>query len=286
MAKRKGAVQVAISDTHGGCKLALMNPETVLFAQDERGNLVPFTPELTATQVYLWKLYQRTMADALQIIDGRETMLLHLGDECHGIKYPQSLVTTRLADQMLIADYLLRPWCEHKNVEHFMLVIGTQAHNAGEGSTALTLCHMLEARYGGCDVMPLYHGLLNFYGVVTDYAHHGPFPGSRNWLKGNVARFYLRDLMQREMLAGRRPPDLVLRGHYHQPVYEYLEDHGNKSELYLLPSWCAINDHAQQATQSQNEITFGLLVNEIEDGKILRSHRMYETLDIRTVEVI
>lgn len=284
--KQRHSVQVTISDKHGGCKLALMNPETILFAQDERGNLVPWQPDMTATQNYLWKLYTKVMDQVKQIADHDDILMLDLGDECHGKKYPSSLVSTRLADQVIIADYVLQPWFTWPNFKHYRLVFGTEAHNAGEGTTALMLCHALGSRFPDIDVSPLYHGLMDFNGVVTDYAHHGPFPGSRNWLRGNVARFYLRDLMQREIMANRRPPDLVMRGHYHSPVYEYLEEHGYSSRMHILPSWCMINDHAQQTTQSQNEITFGLLVTEIEDGKILREHRLYETQDIRSVEVI
>jgi hypothetical protein len=69
-------------------------------------------------------------------------------------------------------------------------------------------------------------------------------------------------------------------------VYEYLEMKNYFSELFILPSYSMLNDHAMQATQSQNELTHGMLVIEIEDGKVLRKHRLYETIDVRTQEVL
>lgn len=292
MTKRKTrrTVQVVISDTHAGFKLALMNPDTTLFSEDERGNPVPWQPALTQSQEHLWALYTRNIEDALAIANGSEMMVLHLGDACNGNKYMQGLVSTRLSDQAVMADYNMRPFFQYKNLKHFRQVLGTQAHNAGEGSLELILTQLLQARYPQVDVKPLYHGQLKFNGVVTDYSHHGPHPGTRNWLTGNTARFYLRDLMQREIMSGVIPPDLVLRGHYHTPVYEYLEANMSgqrvSSELFVLPSYSMFNDHATQATQSNNELTHGMLVFEIEDGEILRTHRLYEKVDVRTVEEI
>jgi hypothetical protein len=284
--KIRSTVEVVTSDKHGGFKLALMNPETVLFAEDEVGNLMPWQPSLTKSQKYLWELYSRNVQAAIDIADGREMLALDLGDACHGVKYPQGLVSTRLSDQSVIAEYNTRPLFAYQKLKMYRQVIGTQAHNAGEGSLELILAELLQARHPRVDVKPLYHGNLNFAGVVTDCAHHGPHPGSRNWLRGNTARFYLRDLMQREIMDGKKPADLVLRGHYHTPVYEYLEMKNYFSELFILPSYSMLNDHAMQATQSQNELTHGMLVIEIEDGKVLRKHRLYETIDVRTQEVL
>lgn len=286
MTKRKTrrTVQVVISDTHAGFNAALMNPDTTLFSEDEVGNPVAWNPSLTQSQEYLWELYLNNIEDLFAIADGSEMLILHLGDACNGTKYPSSLVTTRLSDQAVIADYNMRPLFAYKQLKYYRQVLGTEAHNAGEGALELILTQFLQARYPRVDVKPLYHGELKYNGVVTDYAHHGPYPGSREWLRGNVARFYLRDLMMRDIMAGNKPPDLVLRGHFHDPVYEYLEQHGFSSKLYVLPSYSMLNAHATQATRSANKLTHGMLVFVIEDGAIIQEHRLYKSTDIRTVE--
>ncbi|GIV86586.1 MAG: hypothetical protein KatS3mg054_0615 [Chloroflexus sp.] len=273
-------IVVIISDTHCGSKLALMNPQTQLYSEDESGNLVPYTPEMTASQKYLWQIYTMAIEYTHKIAGNAPVYLIHLGDEVDGNKYPQGQVSSRLSDQVIIAADVLRPWFA-LNLQAIRIVIGTQAHNFGEGSSAHLLCRMLPEI-----AQPLYHAVVEVDGVTLDVAHHGPFPGSRNWLRGNSARFYLRDLMQTEIMAGRRPPDVVLRGHYHNPVYEYLETERFASRLYILPSWCMINDHALQSSRSPHLITHGLLLLEIEDGRIIRDHRLYHTIDIRRREKI
>jgi hypothetical protein len=279
-------IQVTITDKHGGCKIALMNPETMLFQENENGEQTPYYPRLTSSQEYLWKVHTDCVQKVVDIADGAEILLMDLGDETQGNKYPQLLVSTRISDQITIADYNLRPWFNLPNLKTFRQVVGTQAHNFGEGSSAVSLCQVLEARYPGINIKPLYHGLLEYNGFTTDYAHHGPGTGNRNWLAGNVARFYLRDLMMNDIMSGQKPPDLVLRGHYHAPVKESLEIKGHFSEIYVLPSFSMLGDHSIQTTQSKSEITHGILVTEIEDGKLLRQHRLYETRDIRTREVL
>lgn len=280
------SIAVWHSDTHAGLKVALMNPETVLFDEDEHGDAVPYHPSLTASQEYLWRLYERNI-EKVKEISGKSPILVgHLGDECNGNKYPRLLVSTRLSDQIVMADWNARPWFELPNVKYYRQVVGTEAHNFGEGSSPILLVQILTSRYPGIDISNCYHGLINFKGVTMDVAHHGPGPGSRDWLKGNVARYYLRDVMLRDLKRGQVPPRLVLRGHYHTPVYEYLEDTGCISELYVLPSYSMFGDHALQVTQSKDRICHGLIVFEIEDGKILRTHRLYEELDVRTREEI
>lgn len=274
------------SDTHAGLRYALMNPETVLYAEDEKGNPYPWQPEMTKTQEYLWKIYCEHIDTAIAIADGSPMTVDHLGDECNGNKHPDLLVSNRIADQVIIAEMNTHPWFNYPMMQHYRQVVGTGAHNLGFGSTAMLVVSQMKARFPGVDIQPLYHGLMDIGGVLVDYAHHGPFPGSREWLKGNVARFYLRDLMMRDLQDGRTPPRLVLRGHYHQPVKEYLEHAGHEAELFVLPSYTMINDHAMQAAQSPNKLTHGMIVFEIEDGKVVETHRLYQTIDIRTEEKV
>lgn len=271
-------ILAVISDTHCGSKLALMNPETVLYSEDENGDLAPYHPRMTASQTYLWRLYTSAIEYTRRLAADDPVYLVHLGDEVDGIKFPQSQVSTRMSDQVIIASGVLNPWFA-LNLKAVRVVIGTQAHNYGEGSSVHLLCKMMP------DIaQPLYHALLDVEGVTLDVAHHGAYPGGRNWLRGNSARFYLRDLMQVEIMRGRKPPDVVLRGHYHNPVYEYLETERYKSRIYVLPSWSMISDHAIQATRSAHMVTHGILLLEIADGRIVRDHRLYSTIDVRRRE--
>jgi len=49
------------------------------------------------------------------------------------------------------------------------------------------LAKYLRAEYKK-DVTASPHYLSTLFGLECDIAHHGAFPGSRNWLKGNSMR--------------------------------------------------------------------------------------------------
>jgi hypothetical protein len=282
----KRSILVDLSDTHGGHKLGLMNPAVVIFDEDQFGNQVPHTPELTAWQKYLWDLYLESIEQVASLAGGDEIVVLHNGDLAQGNKYPQQLVSTNLANQIIIAQANLEPWLIIPNVRAMRLTIGTGAHEFGEGAATLLVANVLQGKYPDANIAALYHGLADVDGVSVDYAHHGPFPGSRDWLMGNVAGYYLRDLMIREIKAGRKPPDLVLRAHYHAyvRVIQIIDDY--ESMLVVSPSMCALSDHGHQATRSQHQVTNGIVAFEIVDGKIYKTHKLAKTVDIRTKETI
>jgi hypothetical protein len=279
-------ILAAGSDFHGGSKFGLMAPDVTLFDEDEEGNPIPYTPRQTASQVYLWRLCLEGI-EKIKALAGEDRIdFMHGGDECHGNKHPQSLVSTRMADQIAIAEANFDPILEQTNAQVTRLVSGTGAHNFLEGSSALIVSRLLASNHPGKDIKAVFHGLLDIDGFSVDYSHHGPHPGSREWLKGNIARFYLRDLMMRELMHGNKPPDLVLRGHFHTPIIETLTMCGCTSTLMILPSMCVIDEYTRQATRSVNSITNGLVAFEIVNGKLLDIHEYTQNIDIRTRETI
>ena len=288
MSKRR--LVVLLSDTHGGHKLGLLSPETVIYDEDESGNLRPYTPDLMAMQRYLWELYTGHIKSVRELAGRDEIIVVHNGDVTQGLKYPEHLVSTRLSDQVLIGFCNLKPWLELRNVRTVRVVKGTASHVLGEGSSEILIARMLAQAYPNKDVQALYHGLLDVGGVTFDCAHHGPFPGSRNWLKGNVARYYLRSLMLDDVLHGRDPPRVVARAHYHVYVRETLrlevEGQEHASDLIITPSYCGVGDHGRRVTRSTSLQTHGLVACEVVGGELRDVHPFKETLDLRTYEQV
>ena len=60
--------------------------------------------------------------------------------------------------------------------------------------------------------------------------------------------------MEDEFDDGNAPPDVVLRGHFHEYISEVLTKfHRDKyytSRMVILPSYCMLDDYARQATKS------------------------------------
>ena len=277
---------VALGDTHGGHKLALMNPAVELVDEDEDGNFIPYSPSLTATQKYLWKCHQADLDAIKKLAAGREITLLHLGDVCHGVKYPSQLVSTRKADQIRIAVANFEPWYQLPNLRKMRLIHGTGAHGFGEGTVEILVTDQLKAKYPSKDTKTTRHGLFRIAGILIDAAHHGPSAGIRQWTSGNVARYYLRSIMTTEIVAGREPPRIVLRAHYHSFCWETVRMGGATyhSDIFILPAYCGLSEHGQQATRSKYIISNGLVAFEIIGGELADIHRFCRSVDLRTEE--
>jgi hypothetical protein len=261
-----------------------MNPDVVVYDEGENGQLIPYTPEPTASQNYLWDLFISNLEAVKEFANGDPIHVFHNGDLTQGNKYRSAWVSTRLVDQIMIGTANMRPILDIPNVKSLKLSVGTEAHNFGEGSSEILVSEMLSKEYPQKNISVSYHGLVDVDGVTVDYAHHGPYPGSREWLKGNVARLYLRDLMYREIIAGKVPPRLIFRAHYHQyiSVTETVGEY--TSTLIITPSYSMLGDYAHKAVRSPDRITHGMVISEVIDGRLKDIKPILSTIDIRTKE--
>jgi hypothetical protein len=287
----KRTLLAVCSDLHGGHRYGLLNPDTILEETDETGEIIgTYHPPLNKTQRYLWQTYTeqiKTIGDMME--KGDELIVIMNGDMTAGNKYPHLLVSDRIADQFIIGEYNIRPWYALKPTA-VRLIKGTGAHVFGHGSAEVLIAHALSLAFPKISTVCTDHSLITTAGVDIDISHHGPVPGSRQWLKGNEARYYLRSAMLEEIVAGKTPPKVYLRGHYHEDIEESLivkaNGHRYKSSLIITPSFCFIDDHARQATKSPARITHGMMLIELVDGEVLRTIPLTKTLDIRTKETI
>lgn len=281
-------VVVFFSDSHAGHKLGLLNPNLILEMENETGDLVPWKPEPTAVQGYLWRLYGWAIGEVRALAGDDEVVLVHVGDPTQGHAHMDQLVSTRLADQVLIAESNFEPWLDLPNVQRIRLAYSTASHVFGEGSADVLLVKLLKNKRPDLDVRALYHGNACVDGARIDFSHHGPGPGIRVWTHGNVARHYLRSLMLKCLLNDEPPPDLVVRGHFHDWVNEVVcLPAGNlewMTRLIVLPAMSMIGDYGRKATKSEFIIRNGMAAAEIVDGQIVQVHKLIKQLDIRTEE--
>lgn len=284
-------ILVVASDLHGGHRHGLLNPDTVLTEFDERGNkLGNYHPELNAIQIYLWGIYMAQIKYVSEYAKGDDILFVQNGDSTAGNKYKQLLVSDRIADQIIIAKYNVEPWMKVPNLKAIRFITGTGAHVFGEGSSEILITEMMKDKYPKSDISVTDHSLIDYGGMATDISHHGPTPGSRKWLEGNEARYYLRDIMMRDLMSGKIPPRLIFRAHYHQYIEETLQiqtnGHFYKSTIIISPSFSFIDNHARQSVKSPNRITHGSVMVEVVDGEPLRIIPLVKTIDIRTKEIL
>jgi hypothetical protein len=282
------SILVVLSDPHGGHRHGLLNPDTILEEEDEEGTTIKdYHPQVTRIQEYLWEQYTKWIAEVKAIAGTDPLYIIVNGDITCGDKYHQLLVSSRMADQFVIAEANFWPLYDLKP-RAVILIKGTGAHVFNEGTSEIVVSAMLKNKYPDISTSVKDHGLFNIGGMDVDISHHGPPPGSRKWLEGNEARYYLRSAMLDEMTAGKTPPRIYYRAHYHQEVEETLIIKGNgnryKSTLIITPSLAFIDNHARQTVRSPSRITHGMSVAEIVDGELLRNIPLSRTIDIRSKE--
>ncbi len=284
-------ILVGMADSHGGNNQGLLNPDTILEKDDENGTQHEYHPTLTPFQELIYANYLDQINNVVKLAGKDKITLIHNGDLTQGNRFEENWVSSRMSDQVMIAYYNLKPWMKYKNLKVIRIAKGTGVHVFKEGSSEILVANLLRAAYPQKDITCVYHGLLTLNKFIVDYAHHGPGPGVRDWLKGNIAGLYLKDIMRRSLKRGLRPPDLVLRAHFHEYTRTVsLEQWGYNDEymstLVTLPSFCGAGDHAIKTSRSVDTLQVGLCAFEIIDGKLLDMYRFFETYDIRTEETI
>lgn len=277
MIKRK--IILGISDPHCGFELGLTNPETELRNKK--------TPELNESQSYIWnEVYLPGIEKTKELAGKDDIHALFLGDITHGVKYISEQVSTQMSDQIAYAFHAMLPILQLKNVKSFGMSAGTDSHVFGEGSAETLVADRLQERFPKTNIFVDYHGLLDVGGFTVDTAHHGPHPGNRNWLRGNVAKLYLKSMMMDDLDAGDVPANLVLRGHYHSYVKEWCSitrtGVSYESWIVVMPSLCLLGSYGHQATQSTYRLSPGLVAFEVVNGKLLDTYPLIQHIDIRT----
>jgi len=215
---------------------------------------------------------------------------LNIGDQTNGFKHPGNWVSTNPASQYTIARANMEPILKMKQLRAIRFIKGTEAHEGMESYASDELQLDYKLKYPQLDIKTVWHGVIDINGFVIDAAHHGPGPGSREWLRGNVARLYLQDRIMRELIAGNEAPQLYVRGHYHSQIWVTIHhpiDRGFiTSDLILVPSMCGLGAYARQVVQSTRYLSNGMVVLRVEGKRIIETAWFTQTLDIAKKELL
>lgn len=272
------------TDEHANHILGLCSPDAVLTREGPHNTLEAYKPKLTASQEWLWECRQKDVADLKALAGKDEIVVFDLGDPTQGSAFPREMVSTRQSDQYAIAEANKIPLLSLKNVKRAFFVKGTGAHEFGEGSAQAVLANALSAKTGK-PIEVMYHAEARINGYILDLAHHGPPPGVRNWLRGNVLRLYTQSIMDDALKSDREPPNFLGRGHYHQFVTEVVTRQNARTwecRATICPAYCLIDDYARKVAKSPYRATVGMIALEIVDGRLIQQHELLRTIDFRT----
>jgi len=276
--KRQRYVIAVVADSHGGSAVGLLT-----------GAEVVYHPESNEVQRYLWHLYTSNIEQVVELADGDPIVVLHDGDITHGTKYPEGLMKGITREQQrTVGRWNMRPWYAVKNVKGVWLLTGTGAHDWMQMSSEVKIAHQLKNEFPRIDTRVRHLGLFNLGKETIDVSHHGPGGGSREWLRGNVARYYLRDRAYKDRRMGRPPSRAYLRGHFHVNIWETIRTRWNNKrvtyDLIVVPSFCAVNWHTRQVTRGDPELCNGMYALEVLDGRLHGVHDFTVDKDLRVEE--
>jgi hypothetical protein len=287
MAKPKPRRRVAAfcSDSHAGHVLGLLNPETKLVGIQDDGKSVLWTPELSETQMELWDDYTGDIRQAVEWAGKDELIVGHVGDLTQGTYRGRVIPGATLEDQREIGYWNMLPLCQLKTVRTMRLFTGTPVHVPEDAEARVAWKLATET---GKDIKTYHHDRIRIDGVRFDVSHHGPHPGSRDWLEGNVALNYLRDRIYRDRRLGKEPSRVYVRGHFHHWVHVTLHDTWNGEphtyDLVVLPSFCGLGEYARKVTASDPTLTTGFGLFEVVDGRLGEIRSLMHLWDLRTEE--
>lgn len=275
-------ILLALSDMHAGHRLGLLSPETVLVREDDLGRILRWSPALGATQKWLWECYQSCISDAADLAGDAEIIVLHNGDATNGDNHGGCIPDVTRDDQRAIAVANLSSLVALRQVKKVRLITGTAVHvpDCAEARIAAAL----DAN----DAKAAHHERVTIDGAAFDLAHHGPPPGARDWLHGNVALYYLKSAVYADRRIGKAPSRAYLRGHFHAYVPAHFEEfwEGRRWEydLTVIPSFCGLTDYARKVTRSRSYLEVGMVAYVIKAGRLVRIEPFVHSLDLRMEE--
>lgn len=286
--RAKRRIIVKLSDLHGGHRVGLLAPDTLLFELDDKGNAHDWIPDLGPVQEeILWPAFLEHKAEVKKLAGRDSIILLVGGDTMHGGRFTTGLLVEDRHNQVRIATTCLLRWCDGLNIDKIRMAQGTPVHTYAGTAEAMVARNLRE---DGLDAEGYYHAKYDVDGVMMDIAHKGPTKGIREWTHGNAGRYYLRDRMWKEIQRDKRPPHLYLRFHFHVLVRERVWGmwRGDKlySDLVLVPSYCGMTAYGVAATQAEPYLLNGLVATEIVDGEIESIIPFTTETDLRTTEVL
>lgn len=147
---------------------------------------------------------------------------------------------------------------------------GTPAHVMASGSADEQVAQEIGAEKvsGNRKVRSSFHLKLTFSGVLFDLAHQGPNPGMRMWLFGNSLRGYARTIVLDALVRHERPPDCVVRSHFHRKCLETVNDYNHECKAIVTPALQFKTEYSHMIVSHESIADVGATVISMDNERI------------------
>lgn len=221
---------VVISDTHVGCKLALMHPDGALV---DEGNIV----KPSAIQLKLWDIWREFWDEWVpSVTHGEPFAVVHNGDGIDGTHHQGTTQWSHcLADQRAHAEKILAPIvkaCEGR----YYHIRGTEAHIGKSGTEEEQLAKALGAipnEQGNFARWELWKRIGKH---LAHFSHHIGTTSSAAH-ETSAVNAELASAFNEAGRWGHEPPAIIVRSHRHRQSEIRLPAQWGYAIAFVTPSW-------------------------------------------------
>jgi hypothetical protein len=223
---------VVISDTHFGCQLGLCPPEVQL----DGGGIY----KASKIQMKLWKMWLYFWNDWIpQVTNNEEYAIIINGDVIDGVHHgSKTQISQNIADQIKIAEEVLRPIIKNRKCVAYYHIRGTEAHIGKSGEYEEELAKNLGAIKSKNGNYARWELWLTFgkRKLLCHFTHHISSTNSTAYESTAVHK----ELVEAYNEAGRwklRPPDVVVRSHRHRFYLVQMPSSNTNAISVVTPAW-------------------------------------------------
>ena len=222
---------IVISDTHGGCQLALC-PRTIRL---DSGGIYHAGP----TQLKILDRWEYFCNEWIPRVTREEPFaLVHNGDALDGAHHgSKTQVTQNFADQENIAYEILAPLVERAGGRYYH-IRGTEAHVGQCAENEERLARRLGAIPSDGGNYSRYDLWLRVGHALCHFTHHISASSSHAYRSSAPMR-ELTELLVNSALWGHEAPDIVVRSHVHQHIQITEPSRNVYGIVFTTPGWQA-----------------------------------------------
>ena len=193
----------------------------------------------TAKQYTMFQHFTKCAEQIAQFRDDYRFIIVESGDSIDGKHHETPQLATRLVSEQIqvhvwLMQYFMAKIGFDKNKGDLIYIgDGTEAHdNDDENTIAQELgAELLPNGQETFDFMPM-----DIYGARFWFLHQGATAG-KGFSTGNALHNYLRSQYWSCLEKGRKIPDCIISGHYHQDTYDTFTRNDRTMHGIILPPW-------------------------------------------------
>ena len=228
---------VLIGDIHAGCKLSVYPTDPDILLDLGVGHK-PSKLQRTITG-YFYEFFDHYVP---AFCEGEPYVLILAGDSLDGRHHKSvTQVSQNIADQLKIAEALLRPIIERPECKALYMIRGTEAHVGPSAENEETLAKTLGAipdKEGHFSRFVLKKIIGNPKGAncLIHAMHHIGTTGSQAFESTAVMKEITESFIEAARW-GTRPPDYIVRAHRHRFIHVRIATRNERAEGIVLPGW-------------------------------------------------